>query len=253
MIIFLSDIHLGRGDRTADRDREADLLACLRAHQDEVEALYLVGDVFDEYIEYKTLVPKGYVRFLALLAEWTDRGVPITYLVGNHDPWHRDYFSQELGVRVIFDEWTAVHHDHTVYLTHGDALPGSKGWYRHLKPVLRHPLPVWLYRSLLPGDTGFRLARWMNRRFHSEALKPSTKRLLHAHALRLLTDTPADIVVMGHSHQPVLETLSRGLYLNLGAWAYGRTFGTLCNDGLTLLRWDGERSIVMERSALPGS
>ena len=155
-------MHFGKDSAAAERAKEAALLACLRAQTEQaeqVEALYLVGDVFDEYIEYRTLVPKGFVRFQALLAEWTDRGVPVTYLVGNHDPWHRDYFKQEWGVRVVYTAMEARHHGRTIHIAHGDGLLGDNRLYRYLKPILRHPLPVWMYRTLLPGDAGLRLAR----------------------------------------------------------------------------------------------
>src|SRR5690606_6470197 len=98
MILFLSDLHLGRGGPDMARRVEQDVIACLEHHRERVRHLILLGDIFDEYIEYRHLVPKGHTRLLGLLANWTDAGVPITYLVGNHDPWHRDYFQQELGI-----------------------------------------------------------------------------------------------------------------------------------------------------------
>ncbi len=238
MVLFLSDIHFGQSDPAAERAKEADLIACLRAHEAEVERLYLVGDVFDEYIEYRTLVPKGCVRFLGLLAAWADRGVAITYLVGNHDPWHRDYFARELGVRVVFDPIVERLQERTVYLAHGDG-PGSSRAYRLLKPVLRHPAPVWLYRTLLPADSGLRLARWYNRRFGNEDMAEPAADALRRHARRVLAETPADAVVMGHSHLPERRDWPEGCYLNTGSWHESRTFGRLYKSELQLLRWNG--------------
>lgn len=250
MVLFVSDIHFGRGDPARERAKEADLVACLRAQADAVERLYLVGDVFDEYIEYRTLVPKGFVRFQALLAAWTDRGVPVTYLVGNHDPWHRDYFTRELGVQVVFDALTVPLHGRTVYLTHGDGLAPHQRLYRRLKPWLRHPIPVGLYRGLLPADAGLRLARWVNRRFGNDAVNPATVDALRAEARRLLAETPADLVVMGHSHRAELRTWPEGTYLNTGSWDEERTYACLCNDALSLLRWNGERAVAVDPGAI---
>lgn len=240
-------MHLGRGSEAAQQTTEADLLACLRAHADAVTHLYLVGDVFERYIEYRHLVPKGFVRFQGLLAEWTDRGVPVTYLVGNHDPWHRDYFAQELGVRVVFEALHEPMAGRSVYLHHGDGLARGASLYRTLRPLLRHPLPVWLYRTLLPGDLGMRLADAVNRRFGNHDLEPTTIADLQAHAQHLLATTDADLVVHGHCHQPELSDWPGGQYLNPGAWYDFRTFARLTPDGTVhLLRWAGTEAVSAE-------
>ena len=246
MILFVSDMHFGRGSRAEERANEAALTACLRSFDATVEGLYLVGDVFDEYIEYGRLVPKGFVRFQAFLAEWTDRGVPVTYLVGNHDPWHGTYFEQELGVRIILDDLVETLHGRTVHLAHGDGIAQSNRTYRRLKPWLRHPVPVRLYKAILPADSGLRLARWVNRRFGDRNINLSVVEDLRAHARRILTDTDAEVVVMGHSHHPEMYLWPEGVYLNLGGWSEARTFACLDADGLRLLRWNGEQAVTVD-------
>ena len=256
MILFISDVHFAQRDApaayAAERAKEAALLACLRAHAAEAEALYLVGDIFDEYIEYRTLVPKGFVRFQALLAEWTDRGVPVTYLVGNHDPWHRDYFARELGVEVVYDALRRRLHGLDAYLWHGDGLPGASPTYRRLKPFLRHPLPVALYKALLPSDLGFRLARGVNRRVSDAAPDAATVEAVRAHARHVLTTTGAALAVLGHSHQAEHTRWPEGTYLNPGSWARERTFGTLRNGEITLLRWNGDRAVPVDPKPASG-
>lgn len=239
MILFLSDIHFGHADPAAERAKEADLIACLRAHAARTERLYLLGDVFDQYIEYRHLVPRGFTRFLGELAAWTDRGVPVTYLVGNHDPWHRDYFETELGVRVVYDTLLEPLQGLNVHMAHGDGIGPTARLYRRLRPLLRHPVPVWLYRTLLPGDAGMALARWCRRGLHTGHLEPDLIAALRVHARRLLAETPADVVVMGHSHHPELQRWPEGRYLNTGCWHDARTFGCLDEEGLKLLRWNG--------------
>jgi UDP-2,3-diacylglucosamine hydrolase len=249
MILFVSDMHFGRGNRAEERASEAALIACLQSYEARIERLYLVGDVFDEYIEYPSLIPKGFVRFQALLAAWTDRGIPVTYLVGNHDPWHRDYFEQELGVRVLADPLVETLVDGAVYLAHGDGLATDDRLYRRLKPWLRHPLPVWLYRTLLPADAGLLLARWVNRRFGHDQIQPGTVEGLRVHARHILTETPATLVVMGHSHHPEVHTWPEGTYLNLGSWCERRTYACLDDEGPKLLCWNAEAAVAVDLAA----
>lgn len=237
MVLFVADMHFGRGDALEQRASEAELIACLRAQADDVRALYLVGDVFDHYIEYRHLVPKGFVRFQALLAAWTERGIPVTYLIGNHDPWHRDYFATELGVCVVTGPLLEPHYGSYVYLHHGDGLPGDDGLYRRLKPLLRHPVPVALYRTLLPGDVGLGLARWVSRRVGGRPVDPVTVQAVREHAQHVLQTTRADVAVLGHSHQMEHHATPDGVYLNPGSWHYSRTFARLDADGPQLLRW----------------
>ncbi len=232
-------MHLGYGGKEAARACEAGLIACLRSQERDLEGLYLLGDVFDEYIEYRHLVPKGFVRLQALLAGLTDRGIPVTYLIGNHDPWHRDYFETELGVRVVFTPLLEPLHNVNVYMAHGDGIDATARLYNRLKPWLRHPVPVWLYRTLLPGDAGFALARWFNRRSGHGPVKPSTVEALRVHARRVLAETEAAAVIMGHSHYPEHCTWPQGQYLNLGSWYESHTVGRLDHNGLALLRWNG--------------
>lgn len=239
-------MHFGREDDATERANEDALLDCLDAHAGSVDHLYLVGDVFDSYVEYRHLVPKGFVRFQARLAQWTDDGVPVTYLVGNHDPWHRDYFARELGVEVVSDAVDAVHYGRHVHLTHGDAVASAHGLYARLRPVLRHPVPVWLYRTLLPGDFGVRLAQWVSRRLHDDAPDPDVVASLRRYARRVLHASAVDVVVMGHSHVPALHDAPDGAYLNTGSWYGTRTFGRLDSDGIHLCEWNGTRAVNIE-------
>lgn len=246
VVLFISDVHFGRGKATAERTKEADLLDCLEAHADRVDHLYLVGDVFDGFIEYRHLVPKGFVRFQALLARWTDRGTPVTYLFGNHDPWHRDYFAEELGVRLVPQDLTRVHDGVRVHLAHGDDQASTHKLYRWLRPLLRHPATMTLYRSLLPADLGLGLAQWVSRTLHDEATDPAVVDALRTHARRVLRRRNADVVVMGHSHKAALHSWPDGVYLNTGNWYEHRTFARLDEDGVHLQRWNGTRALDIE-------
>ncbi len=228
-------MHLGRADPATERANEAALLRCLETLADRTQHLFLVGDVFHHYIEYRYLVPKGFVRFQALLAAWTARGISVTYLVGNHDPWHQGYFAQELGVRVVFRPLIEPLLGRRVYLDHGDlAIAGPLA--RRLRRLLRHPVPVWLYRTLLPGDWGLQLARWTTR-LRPEVLNQKTIERLRRYAYHLLSTQQADLVVLGHSHYAELACWPEGCYLNPGCWYQQQTFGLLDHATLKLCRW----------------
>ena len=249
MIIFIADMHFGRRDQVTERAEEQDLIACIRAHQPDLERLVLLGDVYDEYIEYRHLVPKGLARLHGLLAHLTDNGMPVTYLKGNHDPWHLDYFSQELGVDVQDGPLHEPLYGYDVYMHHGDLTGSRIPFYRQLKRLVRHPLPVRMYRSLLPGDAGFGLARWVNRRLHTEKINVPAVEALRNHARFMLTQHQADLVVFAHSHYPERTTWPEGCYMNTGSWRFNRTFIQLDGDGPVLRQWTGSESIVWKRSA----
>lgn len=248
MTLFFSDLHLGRDGYEATRASERALVDLFDAHPD-VEQVYLVGDVFHAYIEYRHLVPKGHVRFLGALARLADRGVRITYLAGNHDPWHRDYFARELGVRVVPDRLEECVEGRRVHLAHGDGLDPDDHAYNLLKPLLRHPVPVWLYRTLLPGDVGYGLARRVSHLGSDEGPIPQTIEALRAYARARLAGAP-DVVVLGHAHAAELTALPGGAYLNPGFWHEDRTFGRLDGDGLALLRWNGTCPVEVQRAAV---
>ena len=239
MLLFISDIHLGRDDAVAERANERDLMACLEHHAPALAHLYLVGDVFDQYIEYRSLAPKGFVRFQALLARLTDTGLPVTYLLGNHDPWHRTYFEAELGVRIIPGALSEQAGGVRLHLEHGDGLDPDDRLYNRLKPLVRHRLPLWLYTNLLPGDAGYGFARWVKHKGRTENVEESRVQSLRDHARSVMAATGARAVVMGHSHFHELLRWPEGAYLNPGYWHDARTYGTLADGHLHLLRWNG--------------
>ena len=240
-------MHFGRGSAEQEREKEAALVDCLHAHADRAERLFLLGDVFDAFIEYRTLVPKGFVRFQGLLAAWADRGVPVTYLAGNHDLWHRDYFEKELGVEVVPTRWVGRLAGRRAVLAHGDAYDTSDPLYQRLRPLLRSRAVTSSYRRLLPAGGALALAQWFSRTFHEERVDPRRVRALRRAARRLLRRTSADLVVMGHSHQAERRTWPEGAYLNTGAWHRDRTFAALSASGAAqLLRWNGTRAVGIE-------
>lgn len=232
-------MHLGRGPAAADRACERALIQCLRAHAASATHLYLLGDVFDAYIEHRAYIPKRGIRLLGELAEWTTAGRPVCYLHGNHDPWHLDYMDRELGVRVIEGPWTAHHHGLRIHLAHGDRVASTHGrWGQWMRWAMRHEGAVAAYRTLLPADWGMAAAQWASRRLHGEP-DPAVVRALRRHALHRLRTTTDQAVLMGHSHAHALHASAAGVYANTGAWYENRTFVRLTADRWALMQWNG--------------
>jgi UDP-2,3-diacylglucosamine hydrolase len=237
---FISDVHLGLGDRAQERAKEDLLLGFLDHILPSTEALCIVGDLFDFWFEYRTVIPKGFHRTLTALQRFTDARVPVHYLAGNHDFWMGDFFSEELGVRIYRDPVELRLGGKRVYLHHGDGLARNDLGYRLIKPVLRNPWSIRLYRWLHP-DLGVPLARGSShtsREYTSGKEFGESAGMAEFAAARIREGI--DIVVMGHRHEPEFMTLGGGTYVNLGDWITHRTYGALTGGSMSLQQWKGD-------------
>lgn len=223
-IYFASDFHFGIPDHATSVDRERRLCRWLDEIKADAHHLYLVGDLFDTWFEYRNVVPRGYVRFLGKLAELRDGGLAIDVFTGNHDLWMRDYFQAELDIPVHHAPITREINGKKFYIAHGDGLgPGDTG-YKLLKAVLRNPVSQWLYRRVHP-DTGVGLAGWFSRLGPKHADMPvkeflgPEKEMLVQYCLDTLKREHYDYFVFGHRHLALEYKLPQGsLYINLGDW-----------------------------------
>ena len=188
---------------------------------------------------------------MGLLAAWVDQGIQVSYLVGNHDPWHRDYFGSELGVRVHKAPLVTPLCDKQCYVRHGDGLGASGRFLRALRPLLRNRAMVALYRNLMPAEGGTALAHHVSRRLQHRHPNPRTAADMRTFAHETLQSTGADLVVMGHSHQHELCSWPEGVYLNLGSWCNQFSFGLLSRTEVRLLRWRHDQSEVIAKHAWP--
>lgn len=217
-LYFLSDVHLGVSDAETERRKLSLLLRLLEDMQRDASALYIVGDLFDFWYEYASVVPRGYHRLYTRFEQLVASGVSVTYLAGNHDFAIGTFFSRDLGVRVEYDDITFEVGGKCFYLSHGDGLAVRDGGYRLLKRVLRSRLSQRLFRLLHP-DIGFGVARRFS---HSSRDYTSARHYGETDGMRLEAERRiregADIVVMGHRHHPACENLDGGFYVNLGDW-----------------------------------
>lgn len=224
---FISDLHLGAPEAEASRQRERLLLRWIEQVAPRMEALYLVGDTFDFWFEYRRAVPRGHLRFLGALAALADAGVSLHLFTGNHDHWFRDYLAGELGAEILRQPLVREVHGRRLYIAHGDGLgPGDQG-YKLLKRVLTHPLPQWLFARLHP-DAGIGLARFVSglgdHAEHYAGTREETHlgegEFLYAHARAVYAQHPGLFAcIFGHRHILIDDELSDGRRIVLlGDW-----------------------------------
>jgi len=243
-IYFASDQHLGAPTAEASFPREQKFVAWLDIVKQDAEAIFLLGDLFDFWFEYKTVVPKGFVRVLGKLAEIRDSGIPIYFFVGNHDLWMHDYFEKELNIPVYHDNQTFTFHGKSFLIGHGDGKgPGDKG-YKRMKKVFTHPVSKWVYRWLHP-DLGVKLAQYLsvkNKLISGEAdvkFLGEDNEWLVQYCKRKLQTQHYDYFVFGHRHLPMTITLNeQSTYFNLGDWIGYFTYGVFDGAQMTLEKFE---------------
>jgi len=233
-IYLLSDAHLGASQASREQEKLARLGMLFRKIGDDRASLIILGDLFDFWFEYRTVVQKEHLPVIRMLAELRSRGVDVTYLVGNHDFWLGDFLTRELGITVVRDSLILDIDRNRIFLAHGDGLgPGDLG-YKFLKLVLRSPVSIWLYRLLHP-DLAIPLAKWCSwlSRNHWTKEKYLASDPLWL-AAREKFGQGYNVVVFGHVHIPALRRDGGNVYLNLGDFISHFSYG-LYKDGLLRL------------------
>jgi UDP-2,3-diacylglucosamine hydrolase len=232
-VYFASDQHLGAPTNEASFPREKKFVAWLDDIKKDAEAIFLLGDLFDFWFEYKTVVPKGFVRTLGKLAEIKDAGIPIYFFVGNHDLWMHDYFEKELNIPVFHKPQIFTINNKILLIGHGDGLgPEDKG-YKRMKKVFTFPLFKWMFRWLHP-DLGVRLGQYMSVKNKVISGDEDAKYLgdenewLVQYCKLKLSQSHYDYFVFGHRHLPLeIELQENSKYINLGDWIQYFTYGEL--------------------------
>jgi len=230
-VYFASDQHFGAPTAALSLPREKKFVAWLNEIKDSAEAIFLMGDLFDFWFEYKTVVPKGFVRVLGKLAEISDAGTPIYFFVGNHDLWMKDYFKEELNITVYHKPQEFLINNKKFYIGHGDGLgPADKG-YKRMKKVFTFPLFKWMFQWLHP-DLGVKLGQYMSVKNKMISGDEDAKYLgddnewLVQYCKRKLETTHYDYFVFGHRHLPLeIKLKKNSTYINLGDWINYYTFG----------------------------
>lgn len=228
-IYFLSDFHLGAPDAVSSLLREKKIITFLDEIKADAGVIFIVGDLFDFWYEYKQVVPKGYTRILGKLAEITDAGIPIHFFVGNHDMWMKDYFQKELNISVYFEPTAFEFYGKKFLIGHGDGLgPGDHG-YKFIKKIFRNNFCQWMF-GVLPPNVGMGIANYFSKKSRAqtgqtdEVFLGEDKEWLIIYCKEILQQQQYDYFIFGHRHLPIDFKLSdpgsyrESRYINLGDW-----------------------------------
>jgi len=239
-IYFASDNHLGAPTKEASLPREKKFVAWLDEIKLDAAAIFLVGDLFDFWFEYKTVVPKGFTRTLGKLAEISDSGIPIHFFVGNHDLWMNGYFQEELNIAVYNKPKEFIFNNKTFFIGHGDGLgPHDKG-YKRMKKVFTNPVFKWLFKWMHP-DIGVSIAQYLsvkNKLISGDddaTFLGEENEWLVQYSKAKLEDKHRDYFIFGHRHLPMEINLGKNSeYINLGDWIQYYTYGVFDGEKMAL-------------------
>ena len=243
-VYFASDQHLGAPTPEKSFPREKKFVAWLNEVKKDAEAIFLLGDLFDFWFEYETVVPKGFVRVFGKLAEIRDSGIPIYFFVGNHDLWMKDYFQKELNIPVYHSPQKFLINNKIFFIGHGDGLgPEDKG-YKRMKKVFTFPLFKWMFKWLHP-DLGVKLGQYMSVKNKMISGEEDAKFLgeenewLVQYCKRKLETAHYDYFVFGHRHLPLeIKLQKNSTYINLGDWINYYTFGAFDTTSFKLTEFN---------------
>jgi UDP-2,3-diacylglucosamine hydrolase len=238
-IYFISDVHLGLYPEEKSLEREKNLVNWLDSIKEDIKELYLVGDIFDFWHEYKHVVPRGYSRFIGKLAELNDKGVKIYFFSGNHDVWSYGYFKTEFGAEIYHEPLIKEINGFKFFIAHGDGLgPGDFG-YKLLNRCFRSKTLQWMFSRLHPN-----FALWLGRTWSkssryskgivAEPFAGEDKEIQIVFAKAALKKEHFDFFIFGHRHIPYdIKLGSKSRILNLGDWIIRNTYAVF--DGKELI------------------
>jgi len=215
-VYFISDLHLGSLYPNDNQDIEKKVVRWLDIVKNDAEAIYFLGDIFDYWYEYKYVAPRGYVRFLGKLAELSDSGVAIHFLIGNHDIWMFGYLSSEVGAIIHLNPFVAEYYGKKFFLAHGDEVGWQPFTYRLIQSVFRNRFCQWLYSAIHPRWTFAFAQRW-SAGSRKKSVAAGMQEQIETKALKnlevfsgnyLKTHPDIDFFIYGHLHIVVNEELT---------------------------------------------
>ena len=245
---FVSDFHLGVNARLTSLEREKQICRWLDKVSADAEAIYLVGDVFDYWFEYKTVIPKGFSRLLGKLAELRDKNIPIYFFTGNHDMWMFRYFEDEMGIPIYRQPIVREIHGKTFFIGHGDGLGPKDYGYKIIKKIFANPICQWLYARLHP-NFGLPLMRYFSDKSRDAQdpaiesyFKGAENEFLILYTNKKIDELAADFFIFGHRHLPIDWLLKNGKtrYINTGEWLYATTYAVFDGQDVSLYIYENE-------------
>lgn len=245
MVYFVSDIHLGAGDRAEVASVERRFFAWLDSVADDAEAIFLCGDVFDFWFEYSHLVPKGFVRTLGKIAELTDRGVRVVYVAGNHDMWMGGYLADECGVEIYLKPAIFELCGKRVHVAHGDNMNVRRDWkLKAVNAMFRSSVVRWAFKWLIHPDLAMSFGQWWSGASRKRHRKLDGHGTIEGYGVRPLVEYAegvqaglaegerCDYFVYGHLHQSLCHDIDGAQVVFLGDWSEEPTTAVLGKDGV---------------------
>lgn len=234
--LFISDIHLGLQDKETEKKKERLLVKFLEFAKENCDELFIVGDLFDYWFEYKRVYQKGNFRTLTALQDLTEMGIKVHYFIGNHDFFHKDFFVNEIGVDLYPAGAGFNLNGMRFFIGHGDGLVKNDIGYNILKMILRNSFIQWLY-GLIHPDIGVSIAS----RTSKTSRDYTTKKDYGEEdglfdAARSFIDKGFDYVLFGHLHKRCFNQYKNGIYVNLGSWIEQPCYGRF-SDKFEILDW----------------
>jgi len=243
-VYFVSDVHLGAPALKNNRDREQAFVSLLNEIKQDASHLFLMGDIFDFWFEYKTVVPRGFTRTLGKIAEIADSGVEVHFFTGNHDVWVFDYLPTELGVILHRNEFRTEISGKKFFLAHGDGLDLSDKGYLFLKKMFTSKILQWMFARIHPNlalSLGYRWSKHsrISNGIFGDEFKGTTNEGMYIFAESILREEKVDYFIFGHRHvlidRPIGES-SR--YINLGDWIHYFSYGVFDGNKFELKQYN---------------
>ena len=241
-IYFASDFHLGIPNHEKSMEREKSLCRWLKMVATDADKIYLLGDCFDFWFEYKSVVPKGFTRLLGTLSEITDSGIEVKIFKGNHDMWMFGYLEKECGMTIVSDQEELTVNGKRLFVHHGDGLGPGEPAYKILRKVFRSKLCQWLFARIHP-NFGMWLALSMSKRSrlaqknHSEKYLGDEKEYLIQFIKQKQQKEHFDFYIFGHRHLAMDKKIGNTRYINLGEWLYQPHYAVFDGTDVTLKTW----------------
>ncbi len=245
-IYFAADFHLGVPTAEASLARERLIIQWLDSIRHDAHAIYLLGDIFDFWFEYRYTVPKGFVRLLGKLAELRDGGIEVIFFTGNHDMWMFDYFPAELGIPVIRKPMLLEVGAHRFHIGHGDGLGPGDNTYKILKKFFDSRICQWLFARIHP-NLGIHIAQAWSKRSRiannekGETFNKEEEEYLWVYCNEVEALQHHDFYIFGHRHLPLdLKVGGNSRYINVGEWVNFKTYAVYDGTNVELKTFNPE-------------
>ncbi len=246
-IYFASDFHLGVPDFNSSLERERRLVRWLDEIKNSAHSVYLLGDIFDFWFEYRHAIPKGFIRFQGKLAELRDAGIAIYFFTGNHDMWLFDYFEKELGIIIYREPQELLINNKKFMIGHGDGLGPGDSLYKIQKRFFNSKICQWLFARIHP-NLGIGIAKYWSRQSRISNTKREEKfngaenEFLLTYCKEVEKSVHHDFYIFGHRHLPLnLEVTQESKYINLGEWVHFNTYGVFNGQDVLLKSYEAAK------------